>query len=148
MLFSLFFINLVFYYFLFFFFFFLMIRRPPRSTLFPYTTLFRAELAPVGQRLAVWALHRPFPPGLGQLLEQRRLADAAAGQRIPQPNDRVRLEVVQRDLCVRMQQRSDGGTHRLHGDRPPRRVAQRACRDRHRTAPSTLPASPMPRGGR
>src|SRR3712207_6908233 len=25
------------------FFFFLMIRRPPRSTLFPYTTLFRAE---------------------------------------------------------------------------------------------------------
>src|SRR6185437_16634698 len=27
---------------LFFFFFFLMIRRPPRSTLFPYTTLFRS----------------------------------------------------------------------------------------------------------
>src|SRR5256885_14561951 len=29
----------------FFFFFFLMIRRPPRSTLFPYTTLFRSGLA-------------------------------------------------------------------------------------------------------
>src|SRR4030066_1994873 len=29
-------------FFLFFFFFFLMIRRPPRSTLFPYTTLFRS----------------------------------------------------------------------------------------------------------
>src|SRR2546429_7990449 len=27
----------------FFFFFFLMIRRPPRSTLFPYTTLFRSK---------------------------------------------------------------------------------------------------------
>src|SRR2546425_6038676 len=27
----------------FFFFFFLMIRRPPRSTLFPYTTLFRSQ---------------------------------------------------------------------------------------------------------
>src|SRR5215510_15902194 len=27
----------------FIFFFFLMIRRPPRSTLFPYTTLFRSE---------------------------------------------------------------------------------------------------------
>src|SRR5438105_14679587 len=26
-----------------FFFFFLMIRRPPRSTLFPYTTLFRSQ---------------------------------------------------------------------------------------------------------
>src|SRR6201987_6359842 len=28
------------------FFFFLMIRRPPRSTLFPYTTLFRSQLHP------------------------------------------------------------------------------------------------------
>src|SRR6266567_7780989 len=34
-------INL-FFNFCFFFFFFLMIRRPPRSTLFPYTTLFRS----------------------------------------------------------------------------------------------------------
>src|SRR2546429_3419718 len=29
-----------------FFFFFLMIRRPPRSTLFPYTTLFRSLQPP------------------------------------------------------------------------------------------------------
>src|SRR2546430_14372619 len=29
------------------FFFFLMIRRPPRSTLFPYTTLFRSKAAPL-----------------------------------------------------------------------------------------------------
>src|SRR3712207_9369035 len=28
--------------------FFLMIRRPPRSTLFPYTTLFRSVLLPHG----------------------------------------------------------------------------------------------------
>src|SRR6266571_6181041 len=33
-------------YFLSFIFFFLMIRRPPRSTLFPYTTLFRSSPAP------------------------------------------------------------------------------------------------------
>src|SRR5258705_13823676 len=33
-----------------FFFFFLMIRRPPRSTLFPYTTLFRS-LRPVGTQV-------------------------------------------------------------------------------------------------
>src|SRR6476660_9991598 len=36
-----------------FFFFFLMIRRPPRSTLFPYTTLFRSRRdpgAPPGRR--------------------------------------------------------------------------------------------------
>src|SRR3712207_9043980 len=30
------------------FFFFLMIRRPPRSTLFPYTTLFRSEHGQAG----------------------------------------------------------------------------------------------------
>src|SRR6266487_3484382 len=32
-------------------FFFLMIRRPPRSTLFPYTTLFRTGRAGAGRRL-------------------------------------------------------------------------------------------------
>src|SRR2546422_3175569 len=34
-----------------FFFFFLMIRRPPRSTLFPYTTLFRtiSTISPANQ---------------------------------------------------------------------------------------------------
>src|SRR5689334_24177043 len=31
------------------FFFFLMIRRPPRSTLFPYTTLFRSIAMPGGE---------------------------------------------------------------------------------------------------
>src|SRR5438876_9489612 len=31
-------------------FFFLMIRRPPRSTLFPYTTLFRSEAGGVDRR--------------------------------------------------------------------------------------------------
>src|SRR5256885_13863599 len=40
--------SFFFYYFycllFFFLFFFLMIRRPPRSTLFPYTTLFRSDV--------------------------------------------------------------------------------------------------------
>src|SRR6267143_1217295 len=35
----------------FFFFFFLMIRRPPRSTLFPYTTLFRSPRLRIVPRL-------------------------------------------------------------------------------------------------
>src|SRR3989440_8539429 len=45
-----------------FFFFFLMIRRPPRSTLFPYTTLFRSH--PAGRAaLPLRALpHRPRGP--------------------------------------------------------------------------------------
>src|SRR3712207_8405283 len=35
-----------------------MIRRPPRSTLFPYTTLFRSEDNPVNQKVAVRMLER------------------------------------------------------------------------------------------
>src|SRR6267378_243022 len=41
----------------FFFFFFLMIRRPPRSTLFPYTTLFRSG-AVVSQKRLFWLQFR------------------------------------------------------------------------------------------
>src|SRR6266571_8927389 len=42
-------LNFNFYFWLSFsFFFFLMIRRPPRSTLFPYTTLFRSHRRPGG----------------------------------------------------------------------------------------------------
>src|SRR2546422_10857126 len=47
----------------FFLFFFLMIRRPPRSTLFPYTTLFRSGVAGPAPASALSAdpaeLHHP-----------------------------------------------------------------------------------------
>src|SRR5690349_23608695 len=50
------------------FFFFLLIRRPPRSTLFPYTTLFRSEL----EELALLLAHETGRPrteaALGELL--------------------------------------------------------------------------------
>src|SRR3989442_15217956 len=62
------------------FFFFLMIRRPPRSTLFPYTTLFRSE---VGDSLGIQSrelIRRPqrggglaeLPHGLGVIGVARR----------------------------------------------------------------------------
>src|SRR5256885_16987849 len=50
-----------------FFFFFLMIRRPPRSTLFPYTTLFRSHTA------------SPAAPDAPQLLHPVLLARRQAG---------------------------------------------------------------------
>src|SRR5688572_31602855 len=37
-----------------------MIRRPPRSTLFPYTTLFRSEPPPIGEE-ATHRLQRQVP---------------------------------------------------------------------------------------
>src|SRR3989454_12697384 len=49
-----------------FFFFFLMIRRPPRSTLFPYTTLFRSVQEPAAeQRLGEELLESREPLDLG-----------------------------------------------------------------------------------
>src|SRR3712207_7459973 len=52
------------------FFFFLMIRRPPRSTLFPYTTLFRSrslQAAWLGfvARMGGWILQRQTLRGQG-----------------------------------------------------------------------------------
>src|SRR2546422_11191895 len=57
-----------------FFFFFLMIRRPPRSTLFPYTTLFRSV--------------PPRPHGEG--VRRRGVSDAARRD-LRRRGDRVRL---------------------------------------------------------
>src|SRR2546430_6653280 len=44
-------------------FFFLMIRRPPRSTLFPYTTLFRSPLEPQRSDGRLRSHHRPVDVG-------------------------------------------------------------------------------------
>src|SRR2546427_6630999 len=57
-----------------FFFFFLMIRRPPRSTLFPYTTLFRSPFRREPQRQMVQD-HRGAGPregGAGDPLRDRK----------------------------------------------------------------------------
>src|SRR5215467_9692198 len=59
-------------------FFFLMIRRPPRSTLFPYTTLFRSPVSGRSRRLAIARvddLMRTF--GLEIVPVDRKLAAAA-----------------------------------------------------------------------
>src|SRR2546430_12588621 len=58
----------------FFFFFFLMIRRPPRSTLFPYTTLFRSEVGRVEQirqRLYLVPAHAAAPHAVIDLEVER-----------------------------------------------------------------------------
>src|SRR4051794_41725536 len=55
------------------FFFFLMIRRPPRSTLFPYTTLFRSVPGvDVGARGEVGALAEAHPGFAFEALRRAR----------------------------------------------------------------------------
>src|SRR5256885_7295422 len=74
-----------------------MIRRPPRSTLFPYTTLFRSDLGPpdaqgqddlpqelVGRVLAVDVVpgrDQVELAGPGEVLRHRELPEALAGGR-------------------------------------------------------------------
>src|SRR5690242_21181208 len=53
-----------------FFFFFLMIRRPPRSTLFPYTTLFRSDRHRADRK-------RPDTEPAGVRRRRERAGDAA-----------------------------------------------------------------------
>src|SRR6478752_10101169 len=55
---------------LYFLFFFLMIRRPPRSTLFPYTTLFRSRRRPGCTHLGG---ARPAPFGVRRDRKSTRL---------------------------------------------------------------------------
>src|SRR3712207_8783665 len=64
-------------------FFFLRIRRPPRSTLFPYTTLFRSDEAHV-TRADHCHMHQFCPPKLCPWLNGPRMArqpGAAAARR-------------------------------------------------------------------
>src|SRR2546427_11949502 len=109
-------------------FFFLMIRRPPRSTLFPYTTLFRsiedvsgnqlADSGPVLEPVARAAAHEPDVVRAGMTIDD---------------------EVLVRTLLVlahaRLEQRRAG--------EPRKAVPQVVAR---RTQP-LRPRLPLPRGG-
>src|SRR5688572_32305928 len=69
-------------FFFFFYFFFLMIRRPPRSTLFPYTTLFRSQ---VEQRVVGGIEEMARPPAL---VGERGRGDDGGSQRIGEPSEK------------------------------------------------------------
>src|SRR3712207_8553653 len=58
-------------------FFFLMIRRPPRSTLFPYTTLFRSRQPHAHGRRRLRGVGRRGVGALGQPGEARALVGTA-----------------------------------------------------------------------
>src|SRR3712207_1456714 len=92
-------------------FFFLMIRRPPRSTLFPYTTLFRSEEVEPGVGAVVNAAALDYRRGLAAVNRDAR-------------------ERVRRDIAVFEHQLAARHVHR-EGRRaaPARRAPQRKSRD-------------------
>src|SRR3712207_8273708 len=63
------------------FFFFLMIRRPPRSTLFPYTTLFRSFHVTEENVSTGGAVSASANPGRSGLWPQRRTNSYAIFER-------------------------------------------------------------------
>src|SRR2546427_6433275 len=60
-----------------------MIRRPPRSTLFPYTTLFRSR--------RIVAVQHPYPVGRG-IAEEQLLVSVVGRDR------RIAVEVIRRQV--------------------------------------------------
>src|SRR5687768_18457658 len=76
-------------------FFFLMIRRPPRSTLFPYTTLFRSS-------------HRVPRTGAGAALREGGAAASACAQRSEEHTSELqsRLHLVCRLLLEKKKKTS------------------------------------------
>src|SRR3989454_12841548 len=114
-------------------FFFLMIRRPPRSTLFPYTTLFRS-LVPL---VPLVPLPSPAAPAPGERVLQlaavqgevnrvgREAPVGAGGDALPQRFDEADLAVAETELdagsrqCIRARPPSfhAGATHQDGGPR-------------------------------
>src|SRR2546430_12861124 len=68
----------------FLFFFFLMIRRPPRSTLFPYTTLFRSAPA-IGDELSERRVAGVREEAIERLVDP---AFVVGHERLPHPPER------------------------------------------------------------
>src|SRR3989440_12864176 len=93
----------------FFFFFFLMIRRPPRSTLFPYTTLFRSPFLGVVLDRVTGVFRRARPVGVRLGRIERLDQDAVVAARVPDEIGRGRPGYVARseEHTSELQSRSD-----------------------------------------
>src|SRR2546425_5126661 len=80
-----------------------MIRRPPRSTLFPYTTLFRspAEGRPPGSRVRAAGPRRPAP---GTRAASRRPGSARPETREDLCGDRLDLPLLLAGLADRSEE--------------------------------------------
>src|SRR2546422_1591490 len=92
-----------------------MIRRPPRSTLFPYTTLFRSVLVGVGVLAALEdVLDGDEALQHAALVDHGQLLDAVLGERSEEHTSELqsRLHLVCRLLLEKKKDTSDEGCPR------------------------------------
>src|SRR5215469_18057393 len=92
------------------YFFFLMIRRPPRSTLFPYTTLFRSPLAPRAPSLRNGAGRWPLPRASGR-------ARRARGDRKSTRLNSSHVEISYAVFCLKKKKKNSKHIKTLHYDK-------------------------------
>src|SRR5260370_9022848 len=82
-------------------FFFLRIRRPPRSTLFPYTTLFPSRLCRFANLLSIDTLHYNVRDEMAPALRlQPRNTRLNSTPSLLSNHDRFLLEVIVFDLSL------------------------------------------------
>src|SRR3712207_8972802 len=72
--------------------FFLMIRRPPRSTLFPYTTLFRSSSGVPGESVPLLGSAAKLKTANATLAAQNRNATTTRGLKRPDSRESFRSE--------------------------------------------------------
>src|SRR5258708_24196996 len=99
-----------------------MIRRPPRSTLFPYTTLFRSRPPLHHTGLAARLAHRAAESGRGSLAGRREIRSEEHTSELQSPDHlvcRLLLEKKKKKRAhpILMIQYSTH-RHELSGDRP------------------------------
>src|ERR1039458_6804788 len=100
-----------------------MIRRPPRSTLFPYTTLFRSDASSAvrdgGTNRAFHGLARHRQGSTGRVVERARSA-AASGAQLPR---NVEAPLMSRDYILHKIRTALGrGAGQAVADLPPARI--------------------------
>src|SRR5258706_3309623 len=94
-----------------------MIRRPPRSTLFPYTTLFRSRRARIPNRGQSWRgtwCRRAIPLGFRD--RWRHLSDAAWRQYLRSEEHTSELQSLTNLVCRLLLAKKNKHTHHVSSD--------------------------------
>src|SRR3989442_7572128 len=78
-----------------------MIRRPPRSTLFPYTTLFRSPAAAPGVRVELERLRQPPEAALVGVGDARARSEEHTSELQSRPHLVCRLLLEKKNKCER-----------------------------------------------